>query len=44
MPTLILKIKASTPFEYKHQIVSATPLVFVDVNENLIMVNDVATP
>jgi hypothetical protein len=35
---------ASTPFECKYQIVSATPLVFVNVSEDLIMVDDVATP
>jgi hypothetical protein len=39
---LIFKIKASISFECKHQITLATFLVFVDVNENLIMANDVA--
>jgi len=33
-----------TPFERKYHIVSATLLVFVDVGENLVMVDDVATP
>jgi hypothetical protein len=33
-----------TPFERKYHIVSANLLVFVDVGENLVMVNDVATP
>jgi len=43
-PTLIFKIKALTPFECKYQIVSTTPLIFIDVGEDLIMVNDVDTP
>jgi hypothetical protein len=33
-----------TPFECKYQIVSVTPLVFVDVGEDLGMVDDVVTP
>jgi hypothetical protein len=36
--------KTSTPSERKYHIVSATLLVFIDVGENLIMANDVATP
>ncbi len=39
---LIFKIKASISFECKHQITLATFLVFVDVNENLIMADGVA--
>ncbi len=42
--TLILKIQALTPFECKYQIVSTTPLIFIDVGEDLIMVSDVDTP
>jgi hypothetical protein len=33
-----------TPFECKYKIVPATPLVFVDAGENLIMANDFAMP
>jgi hypothetical protein len=33
----------STPFECKYQIVLATPLVFVDVGEHSVVVNDVIT-
>jgi hypothetical protein len=40
----LLNKKASTPSEHKYHIVSATLLVFVDVGENLIMADDVATP
>ncbi len=40
----MLNKKASTPFERKYHIVSATLLVFVDVGENLVMADDVATP
>jgi len=40
----LLNKKASTPFERKYHIVSATLLVFVDANENLFMVDDVVTP
>jgi hypothetical protein len=36
--------KPSTPSEHKYHIVSATFLVFVDVGENLVMADDVATP
>jgi hypothetical protein len=44
-PTLnLLNKKALTLFERKYHIVSATLLVFVDAGENLIMVDDVATP
>jgi hypothetical protein len=43
-PTLILKLKASTPFECKYQIVLATLLVYVNAGEDSIMANDVATP
>jgi hypothetical protein len=32
------------PSERKYQIVPTTPLVFVDVNENLVMVDDVVMP
>ncbi len=42
-PNLLNK-KASTPFECKYHIVFATLLVFVDAGENLVMVDDVATP
>jgi hypothetical protein len=40
----LLNKKASTPFGRKYHIASATLLVFVDVGENLVMVDDVATP
>jgi hypothetical protein len=40
----LLNKKASTPSERKYHIVSATLLVFVDASENLVMVDDVATP
>jgi hypothetical protein len=40
----LLNKKASTPSEHKYHIVSAILLVFVDVGENLVMVDDVATP
>jgi hypothetical protein len=40
----LLNKKASTPFERKYHIVSATLLVFVDACENLVMAHDVATP
>jgi hypothetical protein len=40
----LLNKKASTPSKRKYHIVSATLLVFVDVSENLAMVNDVVTP
>jgi hypothetical protein len=43
MPTLIFKIKASTFFECKYQIVLVVFLVFVDAGEDLIMANDVMT-
>jgi hypothetical protein len=36
--------KTSTPSERKYHIVSAIFLVFVDAGENLVMVDDVATP
>jgi hypothetical protein len=36
--------KTSTPFERKYHIVSGTLLVFVDIGENLVMADDVATP
>jgi hypothetical protein len=36
--------KASTPSERKYQIISATLLVFVNADENLVMPDDVATP
>jgi hypothetical protein len=39
-----LNKKTSTPFERKYHIVSATLLVFIDAGENLVMVDDVATP
>jgi hypothetical protein len=42
--TLLFKIKASTPFECKYQIVLATFLVFVDVSEDSIMADDAVTP
>ncbi len=41
-PNLLNK-KTLTPFERKYHIVSATLLVFVDVGENLVMADDVAT-
>jgi len=40
----LLNKKASTPSECKYHIVSATLLVFVDVGDNLVMADDVATP
>jgi hypothetical protein len=40
----LLNKKALTPSERKYHIVSATFLVFVDASENLVMVDDVATP
>ncbi len=40
----LLNKKTSTPSERKYHIVSITLLVFVDVSENLIMADDVATP
>jgi hypothetical protein len=40
----LLNKKALTPSERKYHIVSATLLVFVDAGENLVMVDDVATP
>jgi len=40
----LLNKKASTPFERKYHIVSITLLVFVDINKNLVMADDVATP
>ncbi len=40
----ILNKKALTPSERKYHIISVTLLVFVDVGENLVMVDDVATP
>ncbi len=43
-PTLIFKIKASTPFKCKYQIVLTTLLVFVDVSEDSIMANDSTMP
>ncbi len=42
-PNLLNK-KASTLFECKYHIISPTLLVFVDAGENLVMVDDVATP
>jgi hypothetical protein len=39
----LLNKKTLTPFERKYHIVSATLLVFVDVGENLVMADDVAT-
>jgi hypothetical protein len=44
MPTLICKIEAPTPSKCKYQIVPTTLLVFVDVNEDLNIANDVVTP
>jgi len=41
-PSLLNK-KAFTPYERKYHIVSTTLLVFVDVGENLVMANDVAS-
>jgi hypothetical protein len=41
-PTLIFKIKTSTPFECNYQIVLTTFFVFVDAGEDLIMADDVA--
>jgi len=43
-PTLIFKIKSSTPFKCKYQFVSATFFIFIDVGEDLIMVDDATTP
>jgi hypothetical protein len=40
----LLNKKTSTPSECKYHIVSTTLLVFVDAGENLVMVDDVATP
>jgi len=40
----LLNKKASTPSERKYHIVYANLLVFVDIGENLVMANDVATP
>jgi hypothetical protein len=40
----LLNKKASTPFERKYHVVSATFLVFVDAGESLVMVDDVVTP
>jgi hypothetical protein len=40
----LLNKKALTPSECKYPIVSTTFLVFVDVGENLVMADDVATP
>jgi hypothetical protein len=42
--TLLFKIKASTPFECKYQIVSATFSIFVDVGEDLVTTYDVGMP
>ncbi len=42
-PNLLNK-KTSTLSECKYPIISATLLVFVDAGENLVMVDDVATP
>jgi len=40
----LLNKKVSTPLEHKYHIISTTLLVFVDVGENLVMADDVATP
>jgi hypothetical protein len=40
----LLNKKTLTPSKCKYHIVSTTLLVFVDVDENLIMADDVATP
>jgi len=40
----LLNEKASTPSKCKYHIVSATLLVFVNANENLVMADDVITP
>jgi hypothetical protein len=40
----LLNKKVSTPSERKYPIIYATLLVFVDVSENLVMADDVATP
>jgi hypothetical protein len=40
----LLNKKASTLLEHKYHIISTTLLVFVDVGENLVMADDVATP
>jgi hypothetical protein len=42
--TLIYLINASTPFECKYQIIPDIPSDFVDIGENLVMADDVATP
>ncbi len=42
-PNLLNK-KISTPSERKYQIIFATFLVFIDVGENLVMVDNVTTP
>ncbi len=42
-PNLLNK-RTLTPFERKYHIVSVILLVFVDAGENLVMVDDVATP
>jgi hypothetical protein len=40
----LLNKKALTPSKRKYHIVSATFLIFVDVGENLVMVDDVVMP
>jgi hypothetical protein len=40
----LLNKRTLTPFECKYHIVSVILLVFVDAGENLVMVDDVATP
>jgi hypothetical protein len=40
----LLNKRTLTPFERKYHIVSVILLVFVDAGENLVMVDDVATP
>jgi hypothetical protein len=40
----LLNKKTPTPSERKYHIVSTTLLVFVDAGENLVIVDDVATP
>ncbi len=40
----MLNKRTLTPFERKYHIVFVILLVFVDVGENLVMVDDVATP
>jgi hypothetical protein len=42
--TLILKIKASTSYECKYQIILTTLLVFVNASEDSIMVDGATTP